>query len=329
MTGCPRLWEVEAARDGRLESQPLAALEHHVASCETCGREHHYVDSLAKTLRESSPQPDEVSVRRLRQVILERAVGLSHARLPLPYRAKIWRVALAVSLAAAAGGALVHYLHLNAAAPSHDVALVRAESVATKWARHHTHMVEQIDLADGILSLVVRRLPGDPRLIVRVPEGEIEDQGTAFKVTVHTGRTVEIAVTDGWVVFRRSGHADVRLPAGATWTPQEQAPLSTPAATPSQSLPLPAPSQAQAKRRRSARGHHAAGAVAGAQASQAAHAETSSDMAFDSEDDAYLQLLGLVRQQRHEEARLAARIYLMRFPRAFRRAEVERLAGVR
>jgi hypothetical protein len=44
------------------------------------------------------------------------------------------------------------------------------------------------------------------------------------------------------------------------------------------------------------------------------------------EDAAYLRVLALLREGRREEARLAAASYLGKFPKGFRRAEVERIA---
>ena len=44
------------------------------------------------------------------------------------------------------------------------------------------------------------------------------------------------------------------------------------------------------------------------------------------EDLAYLRVIALVREGRREEARLAAKDYLRRFPQGFRRVEVERIA---
>jgi hypothetical protein len=44
------------------------------------------------------------------------------------------------------------------------------------------------------------------------------------------------------------------------------------------------------------------------------------------EDIAYLQVIALMRDGRREEARLAAKNYLRRFPNGFRRVEVEAIA---
>jgi len=334
---CPQLWRVEAARDGRLSApSSTSTWKQHAATCPECKREQGYMDDLAEALREAAPSPDEVSGRRLRQHILELADGLlgaaGAAGKPAARRTRLTRIWFAGSVAVGLTVTGALYAHRQAATPAakqRGVATVRAAGSGTTWVRHRTRNAEQIDLSDGILSLEVKRAPGDPRVVVRVPDGEIEDQGTAFKVRVQAGRTAEISVTQGWVVFRRRGYSEVRLPAGATWTPHEKsadiaAATSRAAIVDTHSLQTAGSASMleQARReRRARRGHTEA-------AESAAPSTPTADLPSDDEDVSYLALLSLVRQGKAEPARIVATAYLKRFPNAFRRAEVARIADL-
>lgn len=157
---------------------------------------------------------------------------------------------------------------------------------------------EHVTLSEGTLAF--RTHGASPKLRVRVPDGELEDVGTAFRVTVADGRTTSIEVTEGLVIFHRREGEDIRLPAGSHWL----------APAPRRNTEAPIPSAARSPR--------AAPAVASSPAVSAETAESG-------EDSAYLHILALLREDRREEARVAAREYLRRYPLGFRRVEVERL----
>jgi hypothetical protein len=206
--------------------------------------------------------------------------------------------------------------------------VVTTPVAGTKWSRHSARNLERIDLNDGALSVVVRRSPHDPRVVVRVPEGEIEDLGTVFKVTVRVGRTAEISVSQGTVVFRRTGLADLRLSAGTLWTPAEDAgsaskPIAGEPKKDASAAPPSAPLRAARTRVRTAQ---RAVAAESPQPEKAAEAKATAEDAAAAEDGAYLQILALLREGRRDEARLAAVAYLGKFPTGFRRIEVERIA---
>ena len=57
---CPRSWEVEAARDGRLTGEARNSLELHLEQCETCAREQRIMHSLGERLRATTPAVDIV-----------------------------------------------------------------------------------------------------------------------------------------------------------------------------------------------------------------------------------------------------------------------------
>src|SRR5688500_17612150 len=68
---CPRLFEVEALRDGRLTGVERASFERHLGTCVDCSREADALDNLGRALRERAPSaPDELHVRRERTRLL-------------------------------------------------------------------------------------------------------------------------------------------------------------------------------------------------------------------------------------------------------------------
>lgn len=174
------------------------------------------------------------------------------------------------------------------------------------FARQASPAGERVALTEGTLAF--RTHGSGPKLRVVVPDGELEDVGTEFRVTVARGRTVSIQVTEGLVVFHRRDAEDVRLPAGTTWqappvvsagagatkadAAQPEAAVSTrvPRTVPSSTRDLP----------------WAAGDTG--------------------EDAAYLRIVALIRENRRDEARVASQEYLRRYPKGFRRVEVEQIA---
>jgi hypothetical protein len=315
---CPRFWEVEAARDGRLQGAALSGFERHAARCAPCTREQRRLQALARALREDGSLHDDVSLRRNRQEILDRAAALVRTRSEGRFDLRRAVIAAAIT-ASAAGMVAVAYRH-SSPWPERSAVLAATPVGSAKWTRHRERNLERVDLGDGVLSLVVRRSSGDPRVVVRVPEGEIEDLGTAFRVTVRNGRTVAISVSQGAVVFHRRGLADLRLAAGATWSADGEAREVSGARQepPTPSAPGPAPLPTSARRAKSAaRRIDTPIPIAPSPAVEADAVD---------EDAAYLQLLALLREGRNDEARLAAATYLRKFPTGFRRPEVERIA---
>ena len=207
---------------------------------------------------------------------------------------------------AAVGAAIwIHGRPVLTAAPHAVSASAGVEQPAgsATWNRQADPLFERVALHEGTLALRTRQ--GGPKLRVVVPDGELEDIGTAFRVTVSEGRTVSIEVTEGLVVFHRHDAADVRLPAGATWTaPPVSGALTT--------------NQAPAAPEASSHG------IASPQPRSPSSPATKT--ADTGEDAAYLRVVALVRENRRDEARVAAQEYLRRFPNGFRRVEVERLA---
>src|SRR5690606_31600289 len=70
---CPRLFEVEAMRDGRLAGAERASFERHLRGCVACAREAEALEALARAVRESassSEERDELHARRERTRLL-------------------------------------------------------------------------------------------------------------------------------------------------------------------------------------------------------------------------------------------------------------------
>jgi hypothetical protein len=202
-----------------------------------------------------------------------------------------------------------------------DFAAVSAEGA--RFTRTIQTGVELIDLADGTLSISTRMKPPGQRVIVRVPDGEIEDVGTVFRVSVRDGHTRQISVSEGSVVFRQPSLPEIRLSSGATWNP---APAPTAEGAVAGAVPLaelvePPIAQVPARQQRYSVLPRPDKPKADTPTADKATAP------MPSEDESYLRIVALLREHRDEEARVAAIDYLRRFPKGFRRAEVEHLTA--
>jgi hypothetical protein len=205
---------------------------------------------------------------------------------------------------------------------------IRALSPNATWTRRVRDGIEYVDVASGEVSFHVAHHPGDLKLVVRVPDGQIDDLGTVFALNAQAGRTVRIAVSEGVVLFRRSAVPSVAIAAGEIWRAEnasgdvaqsECALQPTAAVVPRESAPAAISHKRRAK----------------LPARLSAPVPTASPVdlgvAFDrsaAEDAAYLRIIALVREGRSEEARLSARHYLSNFPDGFRRLEAERVAAL-
>ncbi|HEY1555952.1 MAG TPA: outer membrane protein assembly factor BamD [Kofleriaceae bacterium] len=179
------------------------------------------------------------------------------------------------------------------------------------------------------------------RLVVLVPDGELDDVGTTFLVRVRDGHTFEVAVEDGRVTFLRGHDAPLLLTAGERWVVHEPVAAVAP-------VPSAAPAPPRAPSTPSIRVHAAAGATGAARAPigdelrdaisdlDAGDPTTASRKLREiverypsdprAEDAAYLLAIALQRASDTIGARAAARDYLQRFPNGFRRAAIEPLA---
>jgi hypothetical protein len=236
-----------------------------------------------------------------------------------------------------------------AAQPVHASAVVHADSMAV-WSESRDGNRDTIVLDRGALWIHVAHSSGEGRLLVVLPDGELEDTGTTFTVSAEKGRTMRVAVQEGSVVLRIRGQPPVAVGAGDTWVPEARPAASASACASSASPAEPAPREQLSlfPRPRSA-SPHTSGPSATApdpepsvdfRAAMAAldmgdNAEAAAAFATflvkhphdpRAEDAAYLRVIALQRSGDNGSMKWAAQAYLRRYPGGFRRAEMETLA---
>ena len=315
---CSRVWEVEAARDGRLSGEALASHERHRAECGACKREAQVFGGLAAALGEGVAV-DQVALRRLRGEVLKAAHSLEPRT--EPGRSRGWRYVMAMVSVIVLAAVILLALRTERA-PAATNSVIATPIGEARWSRTGHANAERIVLEAGTLDLSVQHAGNGQRLVVQVPDGEIEDVGTRFQVVVADKTTRSIVVSEGVVIFHRPGAADVRVGAGERWA-NEPAPAGEPPPASTSAVSAGAsPSEPQRDALRVAPNTATRHPSPSAAAVTATHGSTSSS----AEDSAYLGVLSLLRQGRTEDARSAARKYLTDFPRGFRRVEMERVA---
>lgn len=348
---CPRSFEAEAARDGRLGGAAAAQFLAHLKVCPECKREVQSLEALSRALRAPGAQAeaDELRVRRERTRLLAAfdatlvpARGRSHLRL--------W-VGVAATLVALVGFGLARRL-ARSPAPTMESTQVGQRGVMiqaggnARWSRRTEAQRETIVLESGALSIKVDHAGSPPaRLLLILPDGELEDVGTAFVVSADNGRTTGVSVQEGSVALRLKGKPALVLGAGEAWSVPiapaaapppapsastvavEPPPLESVRARPFGSLTAPVEGDASGEFRAAMaaldRGDSAR-AAALFRAFVAAHPHDSR-----AEDAAYLRVLSLERAGSHEAVQSASREYLARYPHGFRRAEIESLLNAR
>lgn len=340
---CPKRFEAEAMRDGRLTGAELTRFERHANVCAACSSEIHALEQLADAVRASVRDhagADELRVRRERTRLLaafDRAL-VSSERQPGRHR-WLWPAATAAVIA----GVFVFW-HARAVVhpvPASNV-VVHADSTAV-WSRHTQSHRERIVLEHGALFVRVDHSVSTDQLVIELPDGELEDTGTIFSVSAEDGHTARVAVQEGSVVLRIRDKVPVALGAGETWTADE-----TPG-PPAMKAPVPKldggrdervqrrrssaarPSTRPDDRRDPAVDFYAAmaafdrgdcrQAAAGFAGFMVAHPDDSR-----AEDAAYLRIMSLHKCGDEGGMKAAALIYLQHYPTGFRHVEVERLA---
>jgi hypothetical protein len=300
------------------------------------------LEALAEALRaDPADQTDELRVRRERT----RLLAACDRALVAPERRGAGRRRLA--LPAVTAGVLVSLLVLwrvRAAAPPAVTAnaVVHADG-ATAWSERVEGNREIVILERGTLSIRVHHSLSGPRLLVALPDGELEDIGTTFAVSAQDDHTTRVTVQEGRVVLRLRDRPPRIIGSGETWVPEVQALVASAAAAtepvPSTQIPLLGPSP---------RSPPSAASVASALAPSSAEFRSAMD-ALDrgdnheaathftsflakhprdprAEDAAYLRVIALQRCGDARGMKEAAQEYLRRYPAGFRYAEVERLS---
>lgn len=318
---CSRVWQVEALRDGRISDAEAVAVRSHLERCGECARENEQLDALSRRLNADRSDLNEMSLRRLRYAILAKADAELRGGPERRWRRFPFAAAVMAALAIVFG---VWAIRRPAGPPSQEESVAVIAGQGARFSRTMLQGSEFVDLAEGALSISTSRRFANHRFVVRVPDGEVEDIGTVFKVEVREGRTREISVSEGVVIFRRPGSSDVRLVTGSAWTEPPASEPATAIAVPiADSEPMkptpdvgPRPTVHPPKRR----------PANGAANEREASAEPVSPQP-PNEDESYLRIVALLREGRADEAHVAALQYLRRFPDGFRRTEVERLAS--
>jgi len=318
---CSRNWEVEALRDGRVGEGARADLERHVARCPSCSEERSSLAALAQRLRAEAPgEADDLALRRLRGRVLESA---DTARLVPSQRPPAMRSPAVRAFVFAAAVCVSFFVawRLVRVEPQMQTQVTTTDEGGARWSTYDEGKLRRIDLLEGTLALRIDRPASGKRVVVRVPDGEIEDTGTTFRVAVKDGRTSAVEVDDGSVVVKLEGMPAITLRAGEKWTRDVPAERSSPAvASPPTAPSASASASVQAAPRPIAVGRPATVTSASPRASAA--------IDDGEEDRAYVEIVRLLREKRDGEATAAARDYVRRFPNGFRRTEVDRvLAG--
>jgi hypothetical protein len=354
---CARLFEAEAMRDGRLGGAELASFGRHLTVCPVCLREVQALEALAEGLR-AAPQDhggeDQLRVQRQRTRLLaafDRALFTPERRWSARRRL-LWPAAAAAILT----GLLVFWRGRPAEQPvPPSRVVVRADSTAV-WSKRRNGGREEVALERGALWIQVEHARGRDRLVVMLPDGELEDIGTTFTVSAEHGHTTRVAVQEGSVVLRLRGQPPVAIGAGETWIPQARPPAAVqPSLAPPMLPAQPPPGRRLSRPARPARPAPAeprprapapvasvsldpAGDFRVAVAMLEAGDNREAAAAFTrflrrhpgdgrAEDAAYLRVIALQRSGASADTKRAAREYLQRYPTGFRRTEVERLAG--
>jgi FecR protein len=345
-TPCPRLFEAEAVRDGRLAGPERTSFERHVTVCPACSREVDALEALAGSLRADRAAADELHVRRERTRLL---AAFDSALLAPRWS---WNAGHRLLWSAAAAALVVAILVLPqvrrpADAPAHaSSVVVHADSTAV-WTEHMVGERENVVLDRGALWIHVDHSSRDGRLLVVLPDGELEDIGTTFMVSAEDGRTTRVAVQEGHVVLRLRSQAPIALGPGDTWTPDPRPAASARASVVPSADPAPTTRIDRAERRtpppRSSassaaslasdpsvdfRAAMAALDVGDNHQAAAAFADFLEKHPRDprSEDAAYLRVVALQRSGDSAGMKQAALEYLHCYPAGFRQAEVEPLS---
>lgn len=349
---CPRIFEVEALRDGRLTGDECKSFERHLARCKACADEARALEALGRALLQSSPpMPDQLHVRRERVRLLAAFdQTLVASRKEPALRRPLLSLGLTLAALLCATLLLLWRAPGTPEAPATAPAnvVVQAQRDA-RWSRQVRGERELIVLERGKLRIRVNPKASERSLLVMLPDGQLEDIGTTFSVSVAGGRTTNVEVEEGRVRLSLRGRAPVSIGAGETWQrPETQAP-ATPHA--SRGAPTPPPSAVSvgpsppppatatraasrppslaAESDASADFRSAMAALNAGQHQQAARelARFSVRHARDAraQDAAYLRVIALERAGDKAAMRAAALDYLRRYPDGFRRAEVEML----
>jgi FecR-like protein len=341
---CPRGWEVDAHREGRLGPMDAQSFDRHCRTCAACTGSLARDDRL-RALGKALPvaEPGQLTLKRLRARVLRDVTGgalsVSVAWRPLAMAgltiALVVMVLSAVRLtstrpAAGQGGGPVNL-------PTAPLAGSVIPGVGAVWRQSREGGMERVELEAGSVQVHVRAQTPGERFLVELPDGEIEVRGTTFEVTAVDGSTRHIGVNEGTVVLRLRGSGDLSLGPGAQWSPERaRPPISRESKAAPDSEPAAAPSRRVSREVReedtgasvysdairSFRDGRYDRAAAGFHAFALGHPQAPT-----AEDASFLEAVSLAQAGRPDAAALAAERHLEGFPRSFRRKEASILVA--
>lgn len=365
---CRETRAVEALHDGRLPPEHAEALRLHLVTCAVCSSEAGRLELLSSTLTAlPDPESSKERVAAGRRRLLDSARRLGEKPSP-----SVGRMA-GFALAACAAVTVASFGLERAKVRPHEPVAVRAVAAAanelvltvkpaagTTWSRASSDLAETLALTDGELAVRVSRHAATRRLLVTLPDGELEDVGTVFSVEVHAGKTRAVSVSEGRVALRLRGRSELLLSAGESFHAPDADAVRAPSALPP-SAPLRSEAAPSADERTASEPRPAVNTRGGSRpgsASEEAHACPSATLFQDGvqafkrgeygtaatllerfsaacghgnhgEDAAYLRMVALARAGRRADARAQAAAYLSAFPNGFRRKEAEKLVASR
>jgi ferric-dicitrate binding protein FerR (iron transport regulator) len=215
---CPRLWQAEAHFDGYLAPSDAASFDRHVGTCAECSAERTALARLQNVARRM-PVLEVSPLRRraLHNEILGRAnKALVRQGRPLLARSWIW-----LSFAACAlGFLLVVFLRSQRPVVDSGVTEPSYRLVAAPGSRWHVAQpgsALRLAVEEGTFTISVNKLKTNQRFALDLPDGELEVRGTRFTVRLGGQHTLRVAVEEGHVALRFSGHDETILGPGDEW----------------------------------------------------------------------------------------------------------------
>lgn len=216
---CRRVWQAEADFDGYLSKVDADSFERHVATCVECAKERAVLirlQSVAKQMPTLATAP--LRRRALHNELLSRASTLLQQEPPQALtRTKIW-LALAACAACVLLVLLWHQRGLVSIAttrPEPSYELLAAPGSRWHVARPGSSL--RLALEQGTFTISVKKLKGNQRFALDLPDGELEVRGTRFTVRADAQHTLNVAVREGRVALRLAGHVETMLGPGDAW----------------------------------------------------------------------------------------------------------------
>lgn len=348
-TPCPRFWEAEAAEDGRLDATTLASFDRHTSTCASCACERATLAHL-RALTNHLPQPRTTPLdrRRLRAAILKN--GNRHVMTTgAPHLAWFLPISLLVaSLVVLAGwGFATRRRALPDASPMAGIIVFEVTPIGVaRWAVDREGADTQIALSEGSVSVHVAKLSTSQRFVLALPDGQIEVRGTRFVANVDQGRTRDISVSEGTVALHIASSEERILRMGESWSAElgDVAADTTPSSAIVAEAPNPPkrpgdtlkPSSRQPLRDPQPREGSAGAAFSDAMTAFSSGAYETADALFAqfqkefptdarNEDADFLRIIIEKRLGNRDATTQRAKAYLERYPRGFRRNDVDRI----